>query len=170
MSRLRMPLAIAAVTVAGLVARKVLRGAGPVTARYPAFIPEDFPPGLFEVETGDGLVLKGKRYANEGAQPVMLMAGFSGNGFNYDIAFERSNFALYLARRGFDVWVCNFRGTWREPYRSDGGDYSHFIQDLGIYDLPALIEAVTARTGKKPVIVGHSMGGVVCYGYLQGVE
>jgi pimeloyl-ACP methyl ester carboxylesterase len=100
----------------------------------------------------------------------MLMAGFSGNGFNYDIAFERSNFALYLARRGFDVWVCNFRGTGREPYRSDGGDYSHFIQDLGIYDLPALIEAVTARTGKKPVIVGHSMGGVVCYGYLQGVE
>ncbi len=155
---------------AGVVARRVRGGPEPVTPRYPNFAPDDFPSELFEVETDDGLTLRGKRYANTGATPLMLLAGFSGNGFNYDIAFERSNFALYLARRGYDVWVCNFRGTGREPYKSDGGDYSHFIQDLGIYDLPALIGAVTAETGKKPVIMGHSMGGVVCYGYLQGVE
>ena len=156
--------------MAGVVAHRVSGGSEPVTPRYPDFAPDDYPGELFEVETDDGLTLRGKRYANPGATPLMLLAGFTGNGFNYDIAFERSNFALYLARRGYDVWVCNFRGTGRQPYKSDGGDYSHFIQDLGIYDLPALIGMVTAETGKKPVIMGHSMGGVVCYGYLQGVE
>lgn len=170
MRKFRLALALASAALAGLAVRKMLNGVGSVTARYPEFRPDDFPPELFEVETGDGLTLRGKRYANPGATPLMLLAGFSGNGFNYDIAFERSNFALYLARGGYDVWVCNFRGTGREPYKSDGGDYSHFIQDLGIYDLPALIGAVTAETGKKPVVMGHSMGGVVCYGYLQGVE
>ena len=101
---------------------------------------------------------------------MLLLAGFSGNGFNYDIAFEENNFALYMARRGFDVWVCNFRGTGRKPYKSDPGDFSHYIQDLCVYDLPALVARVGNETGSKPVLVGHSMGAVVCYGYLQGAR
>ncbi len=156
---------------AGEAARRLLRTApGPVSPKYPDFVPDDYPPLLFEVPTGDGLVLRGKRYENPGATPLILMAGFSGNGFNYDIAFEETNFALHMARRGYDVWVANFRATGRNPYRSDSGDYSHHIQDLCVYDAPALVAAVTERTGMKPVIFGHSMGGVVCYGYLQGAD
>jgi pimeloyl-ACP methyl ester carboxylesterase len=152
-------------------ARRLRRAApGAVSPKYRDFVPDDYPPELFEVPTEDGLVLRGKRYANPGAQPLILMAGFSGNGFNYDIAVEKTNFALYMARKGYDVWVANFRATGRKPYRSDSGDYSHHIQDLCIYDAPALVSVITERTGMKPVIFGHSMGGVVCYGYLQGAD
>ena len=153
-----------------ILQRRKRSPAGAVTPRYPEFVPEGFTPELFEVTTDDGLTLRGKRYANRDATPLILLAGFGGNGFNYDIAFERSNFAVYLARKGYDVWVGNFRGTGREPYKSDGGDFSHYIQDLCIHDMPALIRRVTESTGKKPVLMGHSMGGVVCYGYLQGVD
>lgn len=141
----------------------------PVKPLYPHFAPADFSGELFEVATDDGLTLRGKRYRSDGAVPVILMAGFSGNGFDYDLAFEECNFALYLARRGYDVWVANFRATGREPYKSDTGDFSHSIEDVAIYDVPALVRGVAAATGKKPVIVGHSMGGVVSYGFLQGV-
>ncbi len=163
--------AFASTLAVGLLLRRLRRlPADVVTPRYPDFAPADFPGELFEVKTGDGLTLRGKRYRNEGATPVMLIAGFLGNGFNFDIAFERSNFALYLARRGYDVWVCNFRGTGREPYKSDAGDFSHYIQDICIHDLGALVREVMKETGRRPVLMAHSLGGVVCYGYLQGVK
>lgn len=159
---------LAAVIAIAAAVRRLGERLGPCTPLYPEFKPADFPPELFEVETVSGLTLRGKRYPNPGRNPVILLAGFSGNGFNYDIAFEESNFALLLARAGHDVWIANFRGTGREPYKSDGGDFEHYIQDLSAGDLPAIVNAVTGRTGMKPFIFGHSMGGVVCYGYLQG--
>lgn len=142
--------------------------AEPPAPLYPDFVPEGIVPELFEVLTDDGLILRGKRYHNPDGPPCILFAGFSGNGFNYDIAFERSNFALYLARHGYDVWIANFRATGREPYKSDPGDYSHHVQDLSAYDVPAIVRAVIRRTDRKPFLFGHSMGGVACYGYLQG--
>lgn len=166
---------VATVAVAGLgaaILRKRLLEKTATIARpcYPDFCPEDVSSSLFEVVTEDGVTLRGKRYSNEGAMPVILMAGFAGNGFNYDLAFEDCNMALYLARRGFDVWIANFRGTGREPYKSDRTDTPHSIEDVAVYDAPALAAAVTERTGKKPVLVGHSMGGVICYGFLQGLK
>jgi pimeloyl-ACP methyl ester carboxylesterase len=165
----KMLMALAALALAVLLlARRLKLGSVSPIPLYPDFAPDDFSPELFEVETSDGLVLRGKRYPNPGATPVILVAGFSGNGFNYDIAFERSNFALCLARAGYDVWIGNFRGTGREPYKSEGGGFTHYIQDLCAYDLPALVDAVAERTGRRPFVFGHSLGGVVCYGYLQG--
>lgn len=141
-----------------------------VMPHYPGFIPEDFTPRLFEAETADGITLRGKRYANPGSVPLILIAGICSNGFQYDLAFEECNFALYFARRGYDVWVSNLRGTGREPYKSDGGDFSHCVQDKGIYDVKALVETVTRETGKKPVLIGHSMGSVVSLVYLMGIS
>jgi pimeloyl-ACP methyl ester carboxylesterase len=139
-----------------------------IVPRYPDFAPEDFPPELFEAVTADGITLRGKRYANPGAIPLILIAGICSNGFQYDLAFEDCNFALYFARRGYDIWVSNLRGTGREPYKSEGGDFSHSVQDKGMYDVAALVEQVTKETGRKPVLVGHSMGSVVSFVYLMG--
>ncbi|MHB8895048.1 MAG: hypothetical protein ACYC99_07725, partial [Candidatus Geothermincolia bacterium] len=130
--------------------RLVKKTAAIVRPGYPHFVPSDFEPSVFEITTEDGIVLRGKRYANEGATPVILMAGFAGNGFNYDLAFEDCNMALYLARRGFDVWVANFRGTGREPYKSDRTACPHSIEDVAVYDAPALAAGVAERTGRKP--------------------
>lgn len=158
--------------VAGAVLLGRLKRAArhPIVPRHQDFEPDDFTGELFEVTTDDGVTLRGKRYANRGATPLILMHGYIGNGFNYDLAFEDYNFALFLARRGYDIWIANFRGAGREPFKSDGGDFTHSIEELAIYDLPALIEAVAAETGRKPVWLGHSMGAVTAYGYLQGVR
>ena len=161
-----------AFAVAGALAlRRMAGGSGDgVAPLYRDFVPEDFEPEYFAAATADGITLRGKRYAVPGGVPLILMAGILSNGYQYDMAIEDCNFALYFARRGFDVWISNLRGTGREPNKSDGGDFTHCIQDKGIYDVPALVEHVTRATGKKPVLVGHSMGSVVTFVYLLGLR
>lgn len=122
----------------------------------------------WEVITADGAVLRGRRYMNEGEQPVILAHGFMGNGYEFDLPRRDRNLAVYLARRGYDVWVSSFRGCGREPNLCEAVGWRHAIDHLAAYDVPALIEGVTLRTGRRPVWLGHSMGGMVLYMYLQG--
>jgi pimeloyl-ACP methyl ester carboxylesterase len=123
-----------------------------------------------EFVTPDGVTLRVKRYANPGGQPVLFCHGFNGNGFEFDLPREGYNMAVYLARRGFDVWISSFRGCGVEPYLCDGGDWSHSIDTLAILDAPTLVDGIIAETGKQPFWIGHSMGGMVLYMYLQGVR
>lgn len=44
------------------------------------------------------------------------------------------------------------------------------IDELAFYDMPAIITNVREITGKKPLWVGHSMGGTKAYMYLQGAR
>ncbi len=120
--------------------------------------------------TADGAVLRVKRYASEGGQPVILAHGFTGNGLEFDLPHRRHNLALFLAENGFDVWVSSFRGCGREPYRSEAPHWRHSVDHLAAHDADALIRGVAEATGKKPLWIGHSMGGMVLYMYLQGVR
>ncbi len=122
------------------------------------------------VETEDGVMLRMKRYVNEGGQPVLMAHGFTGNGLEFDLPHRRHNLALYLAERGYDVWISSFRGCGRGPYRCAIDDWGHSVDHLAALDAPALVEGVAASTGKRPVWIGHSMGGIVLYMYLQGVK
>jgi pimeloyl-ACP methyl ester carboxylesterase len=120
--------------------------------------------------TADGLTLSLKRYANPGGVPVILAHGFGGNGFTFDLPREGRNMAVHLAREGFDVWVSHFRGCGRGPYISEAGDWRHSWDHLALYDVPAIVDGVTATTGKRAFWIGHSMGGMVLYMYLQGAR
>ncbi|MBU1671192.1 MAG: lysophospholipase [Actinobacteria bacterium] len=122
-----------------------------------------------EFVTGDGVRLFVKRYANPEGTPVIFFHGFNGNGFEFDLPRENKNFAVYLARRGYDVWVSSFRGCGQEPYISEC-DWRHSMDHLAIYDATAIVDGVITETGKKPFWIGHSMGGIVLYMYLQGVR
>jgi hypothetical protein len=132
----------------------------------------------------------------EGAQPVILMPGIIANfnefdvytpeGESYNVQLPDAlapwadgdvyiqndpmryySLAHYLWNRGYDVWLANYRGEGREPYYSGGaGGYS--VDDLGIYDVPAVVEKVYELTGKHPVWCGHSMGSSMAYIYLEG--
>lgn len=120
--------------------------------------------------TEDGITLKLKRYVNEGAQPILLAHGFNGNGLEFDLPHHEHNLALFLAERGYDVWISSFRGCGREPYVCENGGWSHSIDHLAALDAPALIAGVREATGRKPIWIGHSMGGVVLYMLLQGIR
>ncbi|AUM11893.1 alpha/beta hydrolase [Ketobacter alkanivorans] len=77
--------------------------------------------------------------------------------------------AHYLYLRGYDVWMMNYRGVGRDDYASEDG---HGNTDLDVWcalDFPAAVDKVRAVTGKKPVIGGHSTGGLCAYLYLQGI-
>ncbi|MBC7247464.1 MAG: alpha/beta fold hydrolase [Actinobacteria bacterium] len=140
------------------------------------FNPEEVAPGAhLEVRcecfhTGDGVTLRLKRYAREGAQPVILVHGYTGNGLEFDLPHRRHNLALFLAERGYDVWIANFRGCGRWPYHSDTNGWLHSVDHLAALDAPALVDGVSLATGKKPVWIGHSMGGMVLYMYLAGAR
>jgi pimeloyl-ACP methyl ester carboxylesterase len=123
-----------------------------------------------EFATADGLTLRLKRYANPGGIPVLLSHGFSGNGFVFDLPRQDRNMAVYLAREGFDVWVSSFRGCGREPFQSDEGDWRHSMDHLAIYDAPAFVDGIADATGRRVFWIGHSMGGMVLYMYLQGAR
>ncbi len=120
-------------------------------------------------QTLDGAVLRLKRYAREGGQPVILAHGFTGNGLEFDLPHRRQNLALFLAENGYDVWVSSFRGCGRDPYRCEAPHWRHSVDHLAALDADAIVRGVREATGKKPLWIGHSMGGMVLYMYLQGV-
>lgn len=140
-------------------------------------LPEEDPTCVSHLEsrvesftTADGVTLKLKRYVNEGAQPVLFVHGFNGNGFEFDLPHREHNIALYLAERGYDVWISSYRGCGREPYMCSVGDWRHTVDHLAALDAPALVKGVSDKTGRRPVWIGHSLGGIILYMYLQGVK
>lgn len=121
-------------------------------------------------QTEDGVTLKLKRYFNEGAQPILLAHGFMGNGLEFDLPHRGHNLALYLAEHGYDVWISSFRGCGREPHMCGINDWDHSVDQLAALDAPALVKGVAAATGRKPIWIGHSLGGIILYMYLQGAK
>jgi len=103
--------------------------------------------------------------------PVILCHGLGANRYNFDLGPEMS-LARYLQDRGFDVWVLELTGrgtrckmgTRTDPYRTP-----HLFDDYVRKDAPAALDHVRKETGASQVHwVGHSMGGLVLYGLLQG--
>lgn len=70
------------------------------------------------------------------------------------------NFTGYFAERGFDCWSFSMRGHGQ----SDCDDFFHLSSiDSYVSDL----ESVVRQIGVDPVLVGHSMGGLVVQRYLM---
>ncbi len=98
--------------------------------------------------------------------PVILAHGILMNRVCFDLC-EGGSLARYLAHRGHDVWVIEYRGAGASRALPDADDpWGYTFDDLATEDVPALIEAVRAATGAARVSwVGHSMGGLVAYAY-----
>lgn len=77
--------------------------------------------------------------------------------------------AHYLYLRGYDVWMANYRGVGRYEFASDHGHGNTNLDVWCALDYPAAVAKVRAVTNKKPVIGGHSTGGLCAYMYLQGM-
>ncbi len=120
--------------------------------------------------TEDGVNLALGNYQNTNAQPVILMHGFSQNYRVWDFPVQGHNFAYYLHSKGYDVWLPCLRGHGSGPLQSTPLKGNESIDTLAIYDIPAIIEKVREETGKSPVWIGHSMGGMLAYIYLEGVR
>lgn len=120
------------------------------------------------VTTDDGYILSLFRLKDsktkKGAPVVFLQHGILASAENWVMNGENS-VAFMLAKRGYDVWLGNHRGTKysRNHVTLDPNKDEQFwqfsFQELGDFDMPASIDYVREQTGvKKLTYIGHSQG------------
>lgn len=118
-----------------------------------------------DVETEDGFVLRvhhliSRKHEKRG-HPVILQHGILSNSVTYMVNEERS-LAFWLLEQGYDVYLGNIRTNFKMPHRhyprSDPRYWSWDVKDIGMYDVPAIVEFVLKETGIKPTWIGHSQG------------
>lgn len=139
---------------------------GPVTTHRVQ--PKSTDPLSERAATSDGVLLGMRRYPRPGAVPVLLLHGLAQNLNGWDLPVAGHSLARHLWEGGYDVWLGNFRGHGRAPHRSGIGPRAARLDDYGLLDAPAFLNRVTRATGRTPFVVGHSMGGIAMYAYLQG--
>lgn len=137
----------------------------------------------YDAETADGWVLKITRYQPRPqpfAQPVLdepllLVHGFSQNRH----AWTCGQFVKNLLYFGVDIHILELRGhgkssrrLQRERHEKLGAplpadlDWGWDIDSYLLYDIPAAVAAVKKVTGREKIFyAGHSMGGILGYGY-----
>ncbi|XP_035703693.1 gastric triacylglycerol lipase isoform X2 [Folsomia candida] len=134
-----------------------------------------YPVEIINVTTEDGYILSIYRIPFSPTSPtqkgvrkkaVMLQHGQGANGLAWLIQGGSRNFAMLLADSGLDVFILNARGSIYSQghidpsFSPDNVKYWDFsFHEMGIYDLPAIVEMVTDKTGNRAMYyVGHSMG------------
>jgi len=111
---------------------------------------------------------KGKTISIGPRQPVFIMHGLLCSSADWVIAGPGLGLAYILADRGYDVWLGNARGNSysrnhtylspdTDPDRAKFWDFSW--NEIGYYDLPAMIDYVLETTGMPDTFyIGHSQG------------
>jgi len=152
---------------------------------------------VYETRTEDGWDIAINRYSVAGATQqeckaaVILCHGFNFNSKFWDID-KRVSLARFLAKNGYDVWAPSLRGSGMssKPALSrirslvkfevmdlpnmfmkaplDMIKFGWTIDDHIYKDLPAIIDFVKKKSGFDKIYwIGHSMGGIVMFGYLE---
>ena len=85
---------------------------------------------------------------------------------NFDKTERSKTWPIYLAERGYDVWLGNSRGIPYSNVNIKDGEWSlkerwnHSWADMGQYDIPAFVERIIEETEKpKVTLLGNSQGG-----------
>jgi pimeloyl-ACP methyl ester carboxylesterase len=138
---------------------------------------------LYEVRTADHWTLVITRYRPVEqpfpqpifGEPILLVHGFSQNRH----AWTAGEFVKNLLFFGADVHILELRGhgksslaLQRERHQESGSrlpedlDYGWDADDYFLYDLPAAVDGVRRITRRPKIFYcGHSMGGMLGYGY-----
>ena len=126
----------------------------------------------YKVETEDGWFLTLFRILadtsdseNKDKPPILMQHGAYDSAFNWAFASNTGFMSLpgQLATRGYDVWMGSNRGVkYSNANRRDGlwslkerWDFSW--AEMGLYDIPAMIDKIIEVTGKpKVTLMGYS--------------
>jgi pimeloyl-ACP methyl ester carboxylesterase len=101
--------------------------------------------------------------------PVLLAHGTAINRYNFMLT--GSDMAGFLAERGFDVWIPEFRGdrSSRAPQARIWRRGEWTLEDMAARDIPVVLDHIKAASGHDRVWwIGHSLGGILGYVVLQG--
>lgn len=129
-----------------------------------------FPLEVHKATTEDGYVLTMHRINdnNRPSQkpPILLQHGLWSSSDDWVAPGPEKSLGFLLARNGFDVWLGNTRGNYysRQHVKlspeTDSKDFWDFSwHEMGLYDLPAMVDYILEETGRKQLYyIGHSQG------------
>ncbi|XP_037526477.1 lipase member M [Rhipicephalus sanguineus] len=130
--------------------------------------------------TEDGYVLSLQHVLSGGGRlpgalpgpPVLLVHGLLSSAVEWVINYPHQSLGFLLADAGYDVWLGNYRGTpysrgHREYSDSDSRYWDFRLDEIGLLDLPALVDYVLAITGWPQLfLVGFSQGNTAAWAML----
>jgi lysosomal acid lipase/cholesteryl ester hydrolase len=115
--------------------------------------------------------------------PVVLCHGLGLNGTFWTITDPATHLPAQLLARGYEVFIFDFRGSGesaplgrlgglnarlRQTPFLEAGESRWTVDDIVRYDVPAVLDYVRTATGKDRVNwVGHSLGGMLMFPYLE---
>ena len=95
-------------------------------------------------------------------RPIVMAHGAAMGSWDYE-----EYFMPYFFENGYNVYALNWRGYGSSELDKDYNDVT--LNDC-VTDLRRVVEMVKSRTGKDPIIMGHSQGGAVTQMYLKEYE
>uniref|UniRef100_A0A6P7H6L8 Lipase n=1 Tax=Diabrotica virgifera virgifera TaxID=50390 RepID=A0A6P7H6L8_DIAVI len=123
-----------------------------------------------DVKTEDGYILTMYRIpeGRDGKKPtktVLLQHGLMACCTDWLLFGKERSLGYILADLGFDVWLANCRGNYYSRNHTkynpdkDAAFWAFSWHEIGMYDIPAMIDYILAKTGEKQIYhVGHSQG------------
>lgn len=113
----------------------------------------------------DGFVLTAHRIPKPGGQPVLMVHGLFDSSAAYVILGPGRSLGFLLSDLGYDIWLLNTRGNrysrkHKRYHRYQPQFWDFSFHELGMYDLPAAIDYVLARSKgfQQLYYFGHSQG------------
>jgi len=115
-----------------------------------------------------GLTEYQSRTVNKNLPQIICLAGMGANHTCWNFT-EKISLAEFLCARGYTIWAMDYRGQGNSTSLNTKELHWHFDIDTFINsDLPASVSYINnISKAKNVVLIGHSMGGGVCSGYLE---
>lgn len=105
--------------------------------------------------TPDGVDLKLTRWRGGKKGPVLVVHGAGVWSGMFALPTQNENFAQYLMKNGYDVWLLDWRASTQLPLRQ------FTLDDAAKYDFPTAVKTIRDITGAKTVqAVVHCAGAV----------
>jgi predicted alpha/beta hydrolase len=108
------------------------------------------------ITTSDGVGLALHRLGSRTATPVLLVPGTFSNG-TFWLGTRGTGFARALVAAGFEACVLDLRGHGDSQPYTPGRRWN--FDDWGRLDIAAAVRTLAAE-GRRPLLVGHSAGGL----------
>ncbi|XP_026322794.1 lipase 3-like [Hyposmocoma kahamanoa] len=107
-------------------------------------------------------------------QTILMHHGLLGSSADWILLGPEKSLPYYLSTLGYDVWFANARGNrysqrHQNTMLNSTKYYDFSWQEIGLYDLPAIIDYVRRQTNEPLNFIGHSMGATALLVLLSSV-
>lgn len=101
---------------------------------------------------------------------VFAKVGITHSSDRFHAPHISQSLAFELANQGYDVWMCNSRGSsyslnhTQYDHRTDWRYWDFSFHEIALYDLPAAIDYILSRRNRQSLAyIGHSQGNLIMF-------